>query len=133
MVQILVSDCLLTLLLAYYLRVMPMVDNLSNLVQIVNECVILVCTWLILQFTLYVPEAELRHDQALYFLQVALINIILNVLVLLFIVLKRIFLAIKGYFTKLMLKRRQNSKLQDKQVIENCKENQEAPLKAQKE
>ena len=133
MVQILVSDCLSTLLLAYYLRVMPMVDNLSNLVQIINECFILVCTWLILQFTLYVPEVELRHDQALYFLQVALINIILNVLVLLFIVLKRIFLAIKGYFTKLMLKRRQNSKLQDKQVIENCKENQEAPLKAQKE
>ena len=104
--QILVSDCLSTLLLAYYLRVMPMVDNLSNFVQIINECVILVCTWLILQFTLYVPEAELRHDQAIYFLKVALINIFFNVLVLLFIVLKRIFMAIKGCFTKMMLKKR---------------------------
>ena len=31
-VQILVSDCLSTVLLAYYLRVMPMVDNLGNFV-----------------------------------------------------------------------------------------------------
>ena len=98
--QILVSDCLSTLLLAYYLSVMPMVDNLSNFVQILNECVILVCTWLILQFTLYVPDAELRHQQANYFLYVALSNIIFNVLVFLFIIVKRIYIAIKGYITK---------------------------------
>ena len=99
-VQILVSDCCSTLLLAYYLRVMPMADKLSNFVQIMNECVILVCTWLILQFTLYVPDAEVRHEQAFYFLYVALSNIIFNVLIFLFIIVKRIYMAIKSYVTK---------------------------------
>ena len=71
-----------------------------------NECVILVCTWLILQFTLYVPDAELRHDQARYFLYVALSNIIFNVLVFFFIIVKRIYMAIKGRFTKKKIEKR---------------------------
>ena len=83
-----------------------MFDRLSNFVQILNECVILVCTWLILQFTLYVPEAELRHDQANYFLIMALTNIIFNVLIWIFLILKKIFMAIKGCFVKTMLKKR---------------------------
>ena len=125
--QILVSDCLSTLLLAYYLSVMPMVDRLSNFVQILNECVILVCTWLILQFTLYVPDAELRHQQANYFLYLALSNIIFNVLVLLFIILKRIYIAIKSRFTKMKSEKRLNSAIQDKSKINDCKERPEAP------
>ena len=45
--QVLLADCMSTLLLVYYLTVRPMNDWLSNTVQVVNECVVLFCTWLI--------------------------------------------------------------------------------------
>ena len=55
--QVLLADFLSTFLLAFYLRVMPMQDLLGNMVHIINESVVLLSTWLVFQFTLFVPNA----------------------------------------------------------------------------
>ena len=98
--QVLIADCLSTLLLAFYLRVRPMTDLLGNIVHIINESVVLVCTWLIFQFTLFVPDAQQRYDQAWYFLHLALYNIIFNVLIFIYLITKRLYLALKNWITK---------------------------------
>ena len=54
--QVALADVLSTLLLAYFLSVMPMMDRLNNAVQIFNEIVVIVCIWLCIHFTEYVPD-----------------------------------------------------------------------------
>ena len=45
--QVMIADVLSTALLIYYIQVMPMMDKLSNWIQIFNEVAVLLCTWLI--------------------------------------------------------------------------------------
>ena len=89
--QVAMADVLSTALLAYYIQTMPMADSLSNGIQIFNEVVVLVCTWLLFQSTLYVTDAHVRYDQANYFLAIAVVTVCINVLVLFFIIFRKVY------------------------------------------
>ena len=61
-VQVLALDALSTATLIYYLANMPMVDRSNNFVQVFNEACILCAIWLMLLFTDYIPDPQLRLD-----------------------------------------------------------------------
>ena len=107
--QVFIADILSTLLLAFYLAVRPMVDDLNNLVQFLNELVVLISIWLMFWFTFYVPNPETRYDLAWYFLYIIGADIAINVLTLLYIVLRKIIKAVKA-----TIKKRQMQKVQTK-------------------
>ena len=60
----------------------------------------LICVWLMFHYSEYIPSAEKRYDLAFYFLYLVAIDVILNVLLLIYIVVKRIYVAIKDYFVR---------------------------------
>ena len=82
-----------TILLGYYFTVKPMTDRLNNFIQIFNEAVVLVCIWLMFTFTLFVDDAETRYELAWYFLIFVGVDIAVNVLIFLFIIVKKIYSA----------------------------------------
>lgn len=84
-----------------------MYDHLSNFVQIANEVVVLICTWLIFQFTMFVPAAEVRYHHAWYFLYFTAANIAFNIVVFLFLLIRKIYTALKLK----ILARRQQAKI----------------------
>ena len=54
--QILLADLLCTLLLAYYVTVVPMTSIFNNCIQVFNEAVVLILIWLLLQQTEYIND-----------------------------------------------------------------------------
>ena len=93
--QIFLADVLSTLLLAFFLRVKPMANWLNNAIQIFNELVVLVSVWLMFHFTEFVAQPETRYDLAFYFLYFVAVDIALNLIILVFTILRKIYVAVK--------------------------------------
>ena len=77
-----VIDTLSTFLLAYYISERPMKDAINNFIQIFNEVVVLLCTWLLFLFTNYVPDPVLRYDYGRKYTYLIGFNFGVNLLVL---------------------------------------------------
>ena len=100
--QVFLADILSTLLLAFYFSVNPMWDPINNAIQIFNEIIVLMSTWLMFWFTLYVPDPATRYDFGWNFLYMIGINFILNVMILIYSILKKIYMACKKLYMKRM-------------------------------
>ena len=70
-----------------------------------NEAVVLVSVWLMFHYTEFVGDPELRYDLAFYFLYIVSIDVALNVLLLLYIIVKKIYSAIRLAIIKRKMKK----------------------------
>lgn len=107
----LIADGLSTLLLVFFVRVGPMTDRVNNGIQVINEAFVLASVWLMFHYTEYVGEPETRYDLGYYFMYFIAVDIALNVLLLLFNILKKIFLAIRNAFFRSKAKSMQQKKV----------------------
>ena len=98
--QVLVADVLSTVLLAYYLQVFPMINRLNNMVQICNEIFVLVSVWLMFIFSQYVDEPKKRYDLAWGWLYLIAADIAINILVMFYVIGKKIYIGVRQYFVK---------------------------------
>ena len=89
-----------TLLLAFFFSTFPMADNVNNAIQIINELVVLVCTWLMFWFTTFVGDPKLRYDLAWKFMIFIGVNIVLNVGILGFSILRKVYQACRIAYLK---------------------------------
>ena len=96
--QVLMSDVLSSLLLAFYFSVWPMVGIINNAIHIVNEIVVLISIWFMFQFTLYVDDAQIRYDQGWRFIYFIGADVALNIMFLLYFVVSKIYQACKRKF-----------------------------------
>lgn len=109
--QVFLADILSTLLLIFFITVKPMYDRTNNVIQIVNESVVLVSVWLMFHFTEFVTDPEDRYDLAFYFLYFVAVDVALNVALLVFTLLKKIFLSIKRCCLRRIAKGRAKEKI----------------------
>ena len=98
--QVALADILSTLLLAFFICVAPMYDMANNGIQIINEMVVLVSVWLMFHFTEYVESPETRYNLAFYFLYFVAVDVVLNVILLIFSILNKIYRAVKRCIVK---------------------------------
>lgn len=61
--------------------------------------------WLMFHYTEFVGDPELRYDLAFYFLYIVSIDVALNVLLLLYIIVKKIYSAIRLAIIKRKMKK----------------------------
>ena len=99
-------------MLVYFITVAPMNDRLSNWIQITNEIVVLVSVWLMFHFTEYVNDPATRYLLAFNFLYFVASDIILNILVLIFTILKKIYSACRSFFVNRRAKKNMEHKTQ---------------------
>ena len=110
--QIFLADILSTLMLVYFITVAPMNDSLSNWIQITNEIVVLVSVWLMFHFTEYVKDPATRYLLAFNFLYFIASDIILNIAVLIFTIIKKIYLSCRSCFANRRAKKIMEQKTQ---------------------
>ena len=103
--QILLLDLGSTLMLAYFVSALPMADKLNNAIQIFNETAVLVCIWSMFLFTNYVGSPEVRHNMGQKVLFFVALNIFINLVVLLVVLIRKIWKAIRIWFIKRKLKK----------------------------
>ena len=89
-----------------------MVGIVNNGIQIFNETVVLVCLWLMFHFTEYVPCPLIRYELAWYFMYFVAANIGGNVLVLFYIILFKIYEAIRKCYLKRLAKKNADKQVQ---------------------
>lgn len=94
--QVFIADILSTLLLIFFISVKPMVDQWSNLMQIMNELVVLTCVWMMFVFSNYVPSAEVRYELAYFFLYLIAADVVLNVLYLVYSITTKVYRACRS-------------------------------------
>ena len=98
--QVMLADILSTSLLGYYFCVLPMRDRLNNTIQILNELFVLISIWLMFMFTHYIEDPEQRYSYAWGWLYLMAIDIGFNVIVMFYVIGKKIYMAVKLYFAK---------------------------------
>ena len=98
--QIFVLDLVSTLMLCYFVAIMPMMDGINNAIQIFNEIVVLLCIEGMFLFTSYVPDVRTRYQMGQKVLLLVAMNIIINFIVLIAILLKKIYKAMRTWFVK---------------------------------
>lgn len=59
--QVMIADIMSTLLLAFYLSVMPMKGVMNNFIEVVNEASVLASIMYMFVFTDYVPDPVVRY------------------------------------------------------------------------
>ena len=99
-IQVAIIDVISTLLLAYFICIQPMVDRVNNIIQVSNESVVLISQWLMFLFTDYVKDPKQRNDFAWYYLYFIAADVLANVAVLIYILIKKIYQAIRRAFLK---------------------------------
>ena len=78
-----------------------MTETVYNLIQVLNEAVVLVCLWLMFHFTEFVPDPTIRYELGWGFLYFVAGNTGFNLLVLIYIIGKKIYQACRNlYLTK---------------------------------
>ena len=70
-----------------------------------NELVVLVCVWSMFLFSNYVPDANTRYDLAYFVLYFIAADMVLNVLFLVFTIIRKIYQACRNYFTRRQAKK----------------------------
>ena len=63
-----------------------------------NESVVLICVWLMFHYTQFVESPETRYELAYYFLYLVAADVVLNVLFLVYSIVKKVFSACKNFF-----------------------------------
>ena len=117
--QIFLADTLSTILLAFYLRVTPMVGFLNNTIEVVNESFVLIVFWLLFLFTDYIEDPEQRYKYGYDFIFAVAIVIGLNLLAFLYSVVDKIYTALRNWLAK--------RKIQTK--IKNIRETQQERMR----
>ena len=87
---------------------MPMESKRYNFVAIFNECMLLICFYLLMLFTEYVPEPEMRFDFGYDFLYLLYFNFGVNIAMFIYEVLGmlRMLCKRKLYHRKLKLEQK---------------------------
>ena len=98
--QVFLGDVLSTLMLAFFISVRPMNDNFNNCIQVVNELTVLTCVWLLFHYSDFVGSPDTRYDLGFYFMYLIAIDIIFNVVFLIYTVVKKIYLEIRSFFVR---------------------------------
>lgn len=93
--QVLCIDIISTGILIFYITQMPMENLITNLVQILNEVVVLVCTWYLFLFTPYVPDPQTRYFFGDMFLKIIALDVIVNIGILLYQIVDQIIKKIR--------------------------------------
>ena len=102
--QIMLLDIGSTLMLAYFVCVLPMEDKLNNMIQIFNELAVLICIWSMFLFTNYVGDPEVRYQMGQKVLYFVALNMIINLVVLLLVLMRKIYKAIYRWQVRRKLK-----------------------------
>ena len=115
------ADVMSTLLLTFFFTIFPMTDKVNNSIQIINELVVLVCTWLMFWFTTFVGDPMLRYDLAWKFMIFIGANIVLNVSILLFSILRKVYQACKIAYLRRVSKANMEKRVQQDSNKEESK------------
>ena len=97
--QVMIADVMSTLLLAFYLSVLPMRGVMNNLTEIVNEASVLASIMYMFVFTDYVPDPVVRYAFGYNFLYFVGGVIALNLLTFIFTIVNAIVLKFRAHFT----------------------------------
>ncbi len=96
--QVGLADFLSTVLLAFYLSVMPMTDGLNNFIQIFNEVIVLISIQLLFIYSNYVDDPIIRYKLAWYFLYMMAFDCAVNVLIMLYVIARKIYCAARNAY-----------------------------------
>ena len=69
-------------LITYLLKTLPYDDGLLNFVEIFNETTLLICSYILLLFTDYIEDAQMRSDIGWVYGCIVAVNLIVNWLIL---------------------------------------------------
>lgn len=75
-------------------------DHFNNFIQVLNEVTVIICVWLMFHYTDFVADADTRYDLGFYLMYLVAIDVIFNVIFLFYFLGKKIYLAIKAFFTR---------------------------------
>ena len=90
-----------------------MYDTINNVIQIVNEIVVLVSVWMMFHFTEFVAAPETRYDLGYYFMYFVSIDVILNVVLLIYTILKKFVQALRNCCRKRLAKKMANQRIEN--------------------
>lgn len=79
---------------------MPMTDGLNNFIQIFNEVIVLISIQLLFIFTNYVGNPTKRYEIAWYFLYLVAFDCSVNILIMFFVIGKKIYVAARKAYLK---------------------------------
>ena len=98
-------------------------DNFNNFIQVVNELTVLICVWLMFHYTEFVASPDTRYDLGLSFMYLVAADVILNVLFLIYVVVKKIYMACRSIFVRRRARQNMLLKVQQskQQAIEKKK------------
>ena len=98
-------------------------DNFNNFIQVVNELTVLICVWLMFHYTEFVASPDTRYDLGFSFMYLVAADVILNVLFLIYVVVKKIYMACRSIFVRRRARQNMLLKVQQskQQAIEKKK------------
>ena len=89
-------------LITYLLKTRPYDDGLLNFVEIFNETTLLICSYILLLFTDYIEDAQMRSDIGWVYGCIVAVNLIVNWLILF----ARFIKATLGHVIQMLLEKR---------------------------
>ena len=98
--QVFLADTLSTILLAFYLRVRPMVGFSNNAIEVFNESFVLVVFWLLVLFTDYIEEPEQRYKYGFDFMYAVATVISLNLFAFIYTLGHKVYTALRSWWTR---------------------------------
>lgn len=113
--QVYLSICCSLALLIYLVKWMPMDEKRQNILAIFNECVLLVCSYMLLLYTEYVPSPEMRYYFGDYLLYLLYANFGLNIAVLAYEIMCIVRMHCKRKFYHRKIKLEKEKKIKDEQ------------------
>ena len=98
--QIYLLDIASTLMLSYFIVILPMNGRINNMIQIFNELVVLICIQCLFLFTNYVPDPSLRYNMGNKVLYLVAYNVLVNLMVLILTLLQKIYRGIRNWYVR---------------------------------
>ena len=114
-----VADLLSTFLLAYYLKVRPMMGVLSNTIEVVNEVLILVSLWLVYLFTPFINDPEVRYDLGYRVLIFQGVGICLNFVAFLYSLISKAVIGCRRYHIRKLKRQITNNRIKAREVAQS--------------
>ena len=98
--QVALADILSTVLLAFYLRVRPMVGIVSNFIEVVNESFALTAFWLLFLFTDYIEDPLQRYKYGFFFIYTVAALICVNFTAFAYSLVSKIYAQVRSYLIR---------------------------------
>ena len=111
--QVFILDYMSTMVLAYFITVQPMEDSINNFIMIFNEWAVLTCIQMMFLFSPYVNDPVVRYDMGHYFLYFVAFNILVNLIILVMIISRKIYKLLRGLYLKHKFKKALKIRLQN--------------------